>query len=357
MSSFTYWFPLVFQSSIFWLQQKAHLTLLVLFLLAFRSISCASELSVNLRDLNALAELESAKIQNQKIAQVQIGSRSTSNSTSSNSTSKTSSSSKANDSSIYDSNAYDKDSSRFKTSAAAESSRNPENPEKNEKKQSPIVAKKGWLVSPTIFYSAARLLRGATIWPEPSGMIVPGLAYADWFRLSQGGVQVYQKLEYIEYATGLSYIDDAQPMFSFTKHKSDFRNERDPTYELVGGAKAFSKYKHEVSLSVHQDLKVHHGQYVIMGINFPLLPLTSINLSYAMADERHNHYIYGEGAVGGAAHFDISGRLLLPFLPGGGILILSWLRSQILQEQNRMASYINGENPNGSFSALATWTL
>ncbi len=351
MSSFTYWFPLVFKSRFLWLQQRAHLTSLILILLVLSSISCASELSVNLREPNSPAELESAKIQNQKIAQAQIGSRSTSQS---------SSGSKANDSSINDSNAYDQDSSRFKTSAAAESSRSPENPEypeKNDKKQSPIFAKKGWLVSPTIFYSAARLLRGATIWPEPSGMIVPGLAYADWFRLSQGGVQVYQKLEYFEYATGLSYIDDAQPMFSFTKHKSDFRNERDPTYELVAGAKAFSKYKHEVSLSVHQDLKVHHGQYVIMGVNFPLLPLTSLNFSYAMADERHNHYIYGEGAVGGAAHFDISGRLLLPFLPGGGILILSWLRSQILQEQNRMASYVNGENPNGSFSALATWTL
>ena len=214
-------------------------------------------------------------------------------------------------------------------------------------------------ISPFAVYSSARYHRGALIWPAPVAAVLAGVSYGDWLRLGSGGLNVFQKWNFIEVSLGLSFFSDREPfpIFRISDHKSDFRNQRDTSIEAVGELKLFTPSRFELALTFARDYHSHLGNYLQLRSSIPVWGLLSIGVSSGWADSLHNTYLFGQSGINGSTHIEGGPRLFLPFLPYKGVLNLSYSYQKITQPENQRAELVREDDSRDLWSASARWQI
>ncbi len=213
-----------------------------------------------------------------------------------------------------------------------------------------------WKFSTGVFYLSDRIYRGALIWPAASVMPMFGISYKN---VSINGLGFQLNLPYhkFNFQMGLQYFNDGPPLIALQERKKDFRNQRQGVYDATFGIGWEFWPRFKLNINAAKAITTHHGFYSAVALQVPLIPFVSAGYLLALADTRANRYTYGPEAVAGLAHRDFNISLVLPFLPGKGVLITKYTTSRIHQTINKNASYVRPSDKPAVLSSMATWTF
>lgn len=214
-------------------------------------------------------------------------------------------------------------------------------------------------ISAAAAYTQRRIYRGALIWDAPIMAVGPGLVLYNTVSLGQGGLSIFKNFnKQHTVRLGFSYFDDNEPsgpVLKLRDSEEDFKNQRRSTFGTY--LKYDFKYKQFISTSIsyHQDLKRHYGNYFYGSVATSIIPFFSFGtgLGYGSADS--NKYTYGPEGKDGFTHFEYFGRAFFPFLPGKGVLSIIGSVSHIILDENKHADYIRGNSRNNNLSIVASW--
>lgn len=221
--------------------------------------------------------------------------------------------------------------------------------------------KKAVQTSLAIAYSHKRLYRGALIWDAPLVAMGPSFTFYNTLSLGKGGLSIFKNWKRAHKLTlGILPFDDNEPngpVIKLKKVQEDFKNQRASTF----GAYLKYDYRYKkyisISLSYHQDLKRHKGSYFESKISTSVIPFVSLGIGADSGDAASNQFAYGPEGVSGLGHGQAFINVMLPFLPGKGVLMLNFSRSQIIQTENTQADFVRGRKTNHNISTVAFWNF
>lgn len=219
-----------------------------------------------------------------------------------------------------------------------------------------LAEEKNWKLSTGVFYLSDRIYRGAIIWPAASVMPMLGISYRN-ISINGPGFQLNLPYHKFTFQTGLQYFNDGPPLIPLQERKKDFRNQRKGVYDATIGLGWEFWPRFRLNLSAAKAINSHYGFYSLASLQIPLVPFVSAGYALALADTRANRYAYGPEAVAGLAHRDFNISLVLPFLPGKGVLITKYTTSRIHQAANKNASYVRPSDKPAALSSMATWNF
>ncbi len=209
-------------------------------------------------------------------------------------------------------------------------------------------------------FSTNALYRGALIWNRPGFMIGPGFTL--WKRLHIYGPHIAlesSREDSFQFKIGARYYDDGKPMFSLGKGQETYRQGRADSLEAyIAGMYSFGKRKN-FGVGVHfaKEVLEYKGLYARLMLKAPILPFTGLHWHLAVAEQSHNHYLYGHGAVSGLAHMDVKLITVIPFVPWDGMIMSSLNYSRVVQDHNRQASLVYDRPDNFQYSIRAFWNV
>lgn len=213
-------------------------------------------------------------------------------------------------------------------------------------------------------FFSQRVYRGALIWDAP--FLIPLLELRFGQLSVRGPSLLYQvplENESWQLSVSTEFFNDNKgqfPMILISKRDQaeNYRNQRDSSLGLtLSGQYFFKPKKSSVQLTVSRDFIRYHGLYVLLGFSLPILPFTRLELAQSWAEPQHNRYVYGPTAEGGLAHARYGLRNVLPFIPGGGVLISSLSYHFINRQANQQADYIRDEKANWVFDMFLSWRI
>ena len=210
------------------------------------------------------------------------------------------------------------------------------------------------------FASSKQVYRGALIWDTPSLMAGPSFTFFNKVRLGggRGGLSIFNTFaEYHTFSLSASYFDDNEPLLPFEDKPLDFKNQRRATFGSTLTYRFSYQRAFNVVLAHSKDLKRHHGHYTNINISGSLIPLVTFGSALGIGDRDNNAYVYGPESAGGIGHHDVFVSVMLPFLPGGGRMIINNNYSKITKSANYNADYIRGNKSNFVMSMVCLWSL
>jgi hypothetical protein len=181
--------------------------------------------------------------------------------------------------------------------------------------------------------------------------------------LGAEGISLFHKFaDTHTFALGMMFFDDNGPgsySYKFKKRDKDFRNRRKSSLEIYARYEYSLKRIISLGFNVHKDIKTHYGHFFYgkMGIPFYFFPLLSFQGGVGFGTLSHNRYVFGEGAKAGWTHYDYGVGLMLPFLPWGGSLRLSYMNSKVAYVENKYASYVLPHDNLERTSVMAMWQI
>ncbi len=212
-----------------------------------------------------------------------------------------------------------------------------------------------------VFFRTRTHLRGAPTWNYPTLMIGPSFTLFEHYKIRGPGV-VYEnspKDSQLSWSLGLHGIDDDKPWFTFKDKDEDYRNQRNFALELASSVKYKfgEKKKHFVETKIYRELIEYQSLFCEFSFGLPLLPFTSTEYALAIGEKDTHQYLYGTSAVSGISYHQLSLKVVLPFLPWGGVLINNLSKLWIGEKENRHAELVRGQGDTLSFSSFATWKV
>lgn len=190
--------------------------------------------------------------------------------------------------------------------------------------------------------------RGAPIWPKASALAGPSFTFFEKLVVRGPNIDFlfYNPRESsLEIELGIHYFDDNKPLFSFGKHSGDHRNQRKNSLESTFKFRYKFGYKKKFYIGslLASDHIAYKGFYGEIHGGLPLLPFTSLNVKFSLADRSANQYFYGPESIGGYGHSSLGITFVIPFVPWDGVIINSFEKSWVLRGINQNADYVRGQ--------------
>jgi hypothetical protein len=212
-----------------------------------------------------------------------------------------------------------------------------------------------------VFFRSRSLLRGAPTWQYPSLMFGPNFTFFEHYKL-RGPSLIYEqapKDSALSWSLGLQGIDDDKPWISFRKSEETYQNERNFALEAVASAKYRygERKKHYFELKFHRELIEYEAIFLELAAGLPVLPFTTFEYALALGEKDTHQYLYGTSAVSGISYHQLSLKVVLPFLPWGGVMINNLSQNWIAEGENRAAELMRGHHHALSLSTIATWKI
>lgn len=224
-------------------------------------------------------------------------------------------------------------------------------------KKAQTQKKKNFKLLTTVMFSTQRVFRGALTWPGAYAFPGIGVELFNKIRLTGPRILFFHKVRPWTFSAGIHYFDDRKPWLRFSGHEEGFRNQRKATINSFVGFKV-KFFKHaRYELQFHQDLKASKGVYFKSKLSVPIAPFTSLGVTLGYGDSKNNRYVYGPLARAGLGHKDFFARLVIPFLPYGGVWINKFTVVRIHMAQNKNAGYVRSDDRPKVFHSMANWSF
>ena len=221
---------------------------------------------------------------------------------------------------------------------------------------------KTWLFSGALSYVSQSVYRGALTSSKPS--FLPGIivTYKNFIRVDPTSIQVFKTHDTFEFGAGLGmFAGDGSPLRT-EPELNNFRAARKFSTDI----NAYITWEPIDSLMIStifsKGIIQNFGLYSYSSILFPIVPMFSVGAGVGIGDKKNNNYVFGDGATGGVAHYDLLAEFDFPLQ----IIKETWKNSQIVltyqqvkisQDKNRRASFVHSDDHPKIFSSIFSFNF